>query len=376
MYAPYLQDSFDLYDDYSEVLDASRENLSRWQNAGVISAWIDVVDWRSVQYVYLTLVDSNGREVTLQSVENLDIPRENNSIKSDDAFPDFEFNCANQTIRKWEDFMLVNGRNFVFWEYTQPLPVDMSQIVSWKVSTLPGDVTIAASDIVIHDGLCGNKNSLNGAWSSPNGLPQYGVWWTSGGSLVMQKVEQEQYPSNGDHTRILSSFDTPRDFILRVKFTVENIPESSWWGAVRGRTNDQRLANSYIRIGWDFDDAYDPGHDQTLIYNALQYEYFGLQRVYPVERYFIQGFEPDQNDEIAKTNFSFENGKTYEVQARVEGQTVQADVYEVRALFLRKVASVRYTFTEKRPMIPYPFSIEATGNVDVIVHEIEIKRKQ
>lgn len=374
-YQAYIAEDFSGYDQNSEILDTSEEDLSRWQHAGALTAWTDIQDWSTVQRIDIELTDANGAKFRVRGIENAHLPRESNNLASNDAFPDYEFACPNQPIKTWEDFMVVNGTNFLFWEYAEVAPIDMRRIVSWKAFNGDSGEEIEIRDVVIHDGLCADRNSLNGSWSSPNGLPQYGVWWPHDGVLTMRKVEQEQYPSNGDHTRILSSATTPNNFLMRVRFRIDNLPHATWWEKHFGESEELPLKNTYLRFAWDFDDVYDPGHDQSLVYNTFEYNYLGLQRVFPIERYFVQGYEPDQNDESAKTQFSFENGRTYEIQIKVNGQDALVVVYEVHRWYLDEVSSVSYSFNERRPAMSYPFSIEATGNVDITIDGFEVRKR-
>jgi|SRR3989344_7026587 len=366
-YEIYFYEDFEGYSQNSEIFDSGVEDLSRWKDQGVITAWTDISNRDEINRIDLKLIDSSGKDVTLYGVENLKFPLEDNRIKSNDAFLDYDFNC-DQNLTKWEDYMLIDGRNFLFWEYKDLKNVNMSEITSWRASDGSNEVEIY--DIVIHDGLCKNRNSLNGNWYSPNGLPQYGVWWTDNGNLIMRNIEQEQYPSNGDHVRILSTKDTPEDFLLKVRLKVTNLGKESFIESLNSKKN--HLDNTYVRIAWDFDDEYDPGHDQTLIYNSFEYGYLGLQRVYPIERYFVQGYEPEQSDMNAKTKFTFKNNHTYEVHAKVHGKIVELEIYEDGKYYSKKVAEVNYKFEKDRPEKQYPFSIETTGNVEVIVEEIEV----
>jgi len=353
-YSEYFKDTFDSYEQYSEILDQASEDLSRWQNKAAITVWTDIADWRTITRIDLKLIDANGKSVVLNGLENISAPREDNQIRSDDKFSDYNFSCQ-QGHTKWEDFMLVHGRNLLFYEYNQPLEIDMSRIVKWQAYNKGKELEIY--DVVIHDGLCEKVNSLNGAWHTPNDLPQYGVWWPKDGKLIIRNVKQDQYPSNGDHGRILSSYKTPQNFISRTRFTVDSI------------RNDQ---NGYIRLAWDFDDQYDPGHDQTFIFFSFEYGFFGLKRVYPVERYFTQIFEPKQNSQQAKTKFTLESGKTYEIQTKVVGQKTSAMLYEIKGSHLKKVAEIEYSFKRARPTQAYPFSFETTGNIQVSLDEFEV----
>src|SRR3989338_2503969 len=372
-YEFYFHDSFDGYSENSEVLNNDSEDLSRWEKAGVITAWTNVEDWNNIDRIDLKLTDSSGQEFILTGIENVKSPRENNMIKSDDEFPDYYLNCQ-QKLNKWEDYMIVNGKNFLFWEYNDSPNINISNVVSWKAYN--NDSEIEIYDVVIHDGLCKDKNSLNGSWYSPNGLPMYGVWWTEDGNLIMKNVEQEQYPSNGDHTRILSDKNTPKNFILRTRFKIVNLKDGSWLGSLFKSQKSNVNDNTYIRLAWDFDNEYDPGHDQTMVYYSFEYNYLGLQRVFPVERYFVQGYEPHQSNKEAKTRLSLKENRTYEIQLKVEDKKVEVEVYEIGRFYSKRLARINYEFENERPDKSYPISIESTGNVEMILEDIEVWKLQ
>lgn len=368
-YELYLHEDFESYENNSEILDEGVENLSRWENVGAITAWTNISDWNSIDRIDLKLVDATGKEVIIKGIENMKYAREENKIKSNDRFVDYTFNCK-QKLSEWEDYMLVNGNNFLFWEYNEPLGIDMSNIVSWKAYN--GESEIQIFDVVVHDGLCQDKNSLNGQWYSPNGLPQYGVWWVKDGNLVMKNVEQEQYPSNGDHVRILSKKNTPKNFILKTKFTISSLEEDSIFDSLFNSSDNNPLDNTYIRMAWDFDNEYDPGHDQTFVYYSFEYQYLGLQRVFPLTRYFVQGYEPDQSNKNAKERLILKNNATYELQTKVNDKSVEVELYELGEYYSTRIAKFDYEFEKSRPLKEYPISIESTGNVDLTLHDFEI----
>lgn len=367
---PLINETFDNYKLNSLILAPYSNDLSRWESNGVITAWTFIDDYERIKRIDLILKDSNGEEVKLNGIENLNISREANKIKSNDEFPDYNFKlCKNQSLNKWEDFMLVNGKNFLFWEWNETLNLDMKNITSIKA--LNENEEIQIFDIVVHDGLCQDINSLNGRWYSPNGLPQYGVWWVENSDLRMVNVEQEQYPSNGDHVRIISKEITPKSFVMKVVFEVKSLPKDYRENPILKYFKEANRDNTFVRIAWDFDNVYDPGHDQTLLFLSADYNYMGLQRVYPIERFFRQGQEPSNNE--AKTRFKLKEGKTYEVDILVENQKIRAVIYEVSFLFLRKKAEVEYTFKKPRPEQSYPFSIESTGNIEITLKSVYIK---
>jgi len=370
---PYIYDDFSEYNNYSEIIEAPLEDLSRWRDKGTITAWLNVKDFKKINSVNLILEDVNGKDVVLKGMKNINISRDENKIKSDDVFPDYYFNCPNQSLNKWEDFMIINGNNLIFWEWNQSLNIDMSKIISVREEN-----GLNLIDIVIHDGLCKEENSLNGEWYTPNGLPQYGVWWIKKDKLIMKNVEIEQYPSNGDHVRILSEKTTPKNFILRTRFKVINLkPDYTELLPAYLRTLfnfESTRKNTFIRIAWDFDNIYDPGHDQTILYNSLEYNYFGLQRVYPKVRYFEQEYEPDINYKPAKMKVRLKNNQEYEINVFVKNQLAIAEIYEITFYGLKKIGSVEYKFEKERPEKSYPFSIETTGNVNVELDLMEVRK--
>jgi len=356
-----INETFDNYNSNSKILSNALNNISRWKDGGVITAWSFVDDYNEIRRIDLILKDSSNKEIRLNGIANLEVSRAENKIKSNDIFPDYNFKlCKNQTLITWEDFMLINGKNFLFWEWNQTLDIDTENIV--LIEAIDTNKEIGIFDTVIQDGLCKDVNSLNGWWYSPNGLPQYGVWWVNNSKLRMVHVEQEQYPSNGNHVRILSQETTPKNFVMKNIFEVKHLSED-YVGGMRD--------NTFIRIAWDFDNIYDPGHDQTFLFLSAEYDYMGLQRVYPIERYFKQGQEPLNNK--AKTPFKLEEKKIYEVDILVKNQKAKAIIYEITPLFLIKRAQIDYTFDTIRPSSSYPFSIESTGNIEILLDSVYVK---
>jgi hypothetical protein len=357
------------------------KNLARWQNQGVLSMWIKLADATEVNRIDLRLRDADGKDVVLRGIENLHLPRERNQIKSDDDFPDHYFR-GGRGLNKWEDYLLIAGWNYVFWEYADPLPVDMSRIRAHEaivVRNTDRRQEMLFDNLRIQDGLLREKNPLNGNWYPPNGLPQFGVFDYEGkGRVRLLNVEWEQYPSNGDHVRILSREGSPSNFLLRVRFKVVKLaPRSaspyprwleSWFQS--GGTNTRY--NTYVRLQWDFDNEYDPGHDWSGVFNSLEYEYLGLCRVFPIERYFEQGSEPDRHSREASVSFRLQNKREYEFDVKVTGQKAAAVVYEVYPSVLKRVARLDYTFRKQRPVKRYPISIETTGNIQAELHYIEV----
>ena len=88
-----------------------------------------------------------------------------------------------------------------------------------------------------------------------------------------------------------------------------------------------------------YESEWDAGHDQTLIYMTDEYEYFGIQRVYPIIRQKEQGYENSP-----KKHLKLKNDRVYEINVRVQDQTVKATLYERRFGLLWKKASIEYRF--------------------------------
>jgi hypothetical protein len=356
------------YDAYSHIIQEGYNDLSSYQDKGMIIGWIDVKDWREIERVNLELCDENNCH-TLKGIDNhLELEREENTIFGNEDFEDYAFNCPNQKNKMWRDFMIANGENLVFWEYNKSLPIDMSDV---KLKT-----SYPSYDLVIMKGFCKDVNPTNSEWISPHGLIQYGFHHAENGTAYLKNVRQTQMVTNGDHTRILSKEPTPKDFILRMKFTTRDIPKKDfyigdWMPQLKAWIEppvNKRL-NNYIRVGWDFEDSWDAGHDQTSLYCSLQYNYFGMQRVYPIVRQTKQGYEEADN----KDQLKLKNNKDYEINIITQGQHARAIIYELNPLYYKKVAVVDYTFKRPRPETEYPISIEATGDVNIEVDYIEMR---
>ena len=288
------------------------KDLGRWQDHGVFTMWINLRDETVVDRIDLRLIDEDGKDVTLNGIQLVHLPRERNTLKTDDEFPDFFFR-GRQALLKWEDYLLIPDWNYVFWEYAKPLPIDMGHIKAYEVRVICNterSQPMLFDNLRIQDGLLRERNPLNGNWYSPNGLPMYGVFDYEGkGRVRLLNVKWDQYPSNGDHVRILSREATPENFLMRVRLKMVNLAPkniSAWprwmksWFPAKGKNS---RFNTYFRLQWDFDNAYDPGHDWSGIYNSIEYEYLGFCRVYPIERYFEQGSEPGRVPEKQRCLF-------------------------------------------------------------------------
>lgn len=344
----YLIDSFETYENTQKInLDGSND-FSGYTSKGMIVGWADVKDYSQIGSIDLELCDSSSC-YTFKGLDNKpELDRAMNGIWTDDEFVDYSFNC-NQSNSMWKDWMLANGENIIFWEWNKSIPINMNEV---KVKT-----NYPIRDAFILKGFCEHETPTQGNWSAPHGLIQYGFHYIENGSLFLKNVRQTQMVTNGDHVRIISNTKgTPQDFIMRVQFTPTNVQKNP-------------TKNDYVRIAWDFEDKWDTGHDQTLIYLTDEYAYFGMQRVYPVIRQKEQGYENSP-----KKSFKLKNNRLYEIDVRVQGQTARSTIYERRFGLLWEKASIEHTFETPRPTESYPFSIEATGNPNLKVDFIEIRK--
>jgi hypothetical protein len=342
----YLIDRFDTYENTQKVKLDSPNDFSAYQSKGMIIGWADVEDYSEINSIDLELHDS-ASFYTIKGIDNKpELERTSNGIWTDDEFIDYSFS-VNQSNNVWRDWMLADGENMVFWEWDEPVPIKMNEVM---IKT-----SYPVRDAFIVEGFSKEITPTQGNWIAPLGLIQYGFHHVENGSLFMKNVRQTQMVTNGDHVRIISNTKkTPRDFIMRVQFTPTRVQKNP-------------TENDYVRIAWDFEDQWDPGHDQTLIYLTDEYKYFGMQRVYPIVRQKEQGYENSP-----KVNFKLKNNRVYEINVRVQGQTARATIYEHRWGMLWKKASTQYTFQTPRPDGSYPFSIEATGNPNLKVDFIEV----
>ncbi len=348
-------------------------DLGRWASGGVYSAWIHLESHESVQSVSLSLVSQSGtRHFT--SLENI-LTEEENKIQSDDIFPDYYLpEKDGESHNKWEDFMLSNGWNYLFWradEYSDEGEFDISKVESYQMTINYYEDRVAQNinldNLRVSDGLQRNNNSLAGNWFAPNGMPQYGVFDTEkkGDDCFVRllNVRQEQYPSNGDHVRILSKRFTPENFVVQIEF--EAI-----------KYQPQPIKNSYFRFQYDFEKTYAPGHDWFGAFISLEYENFGLISVDSIERYYIQEQEPKEPTKQSRQEFVLDFQKRYKLNLEVNGQDAKAIIYEVldsKIFNYRKIRKISYTFDRQRELDGNrPFSIEATGAYHMNLYEVNI----
>ena len=294
-----------------------------------------------------------------------------NLPNSNDPFVDLAYPEPTHAA-EWTDFRITPGWNLLPWrmdQVTDEPTVDLGRI-TWYDITLQTTAalrrqSISLDDLRISDGLQQAHNSVGGAWTPPLGMPQFGVFdvdRTASGSSALRllNVRHTQYPTNGDHGRLLSRQGAPMSFAMRTRFSLNQ----------RGSTD-----NTWLRLLYDFDPDYDPGHDWFGSYWSFDYHKFGLQTVIPVERFAVQAQEPAETTSKGgyRTDLSPSNGVVYEYQVTVRGQRATATVYEVHEGRLFQRASVHYTFTRARYTDKrYPIGIEITGNVQATIYAVEL----
>lgn len=353
-------------------------NLEKWTSSGIYSVWMKIKNRNGLLGVNLKIGDKNNSFRNFEEINNLQVNVPNN-YDSDDTYPNIDFPEKRTLDESWTDYWLNNGWNYLFWRaddgfYKDNGAFDIKNI-TWFEITLRKDNTfqtqvILLDNLRIQDGFQKDKNSLGGAWFAPNARPQYGLFdidKTQNGkhSVKLLNVRQSQYPSNGDHGRMILNYGTPMNFSLRTRFKLTNFPKSN-----------QERANTWFRVNYDFDPFYDPGHDSFGAFVSLEWDKLGLVSVIPIERNSIQDQEPEiKNISDSSTKFVPQENTLYEMQLTVRGQESWVSIYEVGndCLILRGRAS--YTF--KRPRYGedkrYPVCLEVTGNIKAIIYSVEIK---
>jgi len=265
-------------------------DLLRWKQNGYFTAWLNVENRSGISGVKLVLGDSNGSYREYSEIQNM-LVDELDVIKIDDVYPNLKFQL-NEGVGEWQDFRLVNGENYLFWRadyYMDYGQVNLSDVRWYKVifslANTSSPQNIVLSNLRVQDGIQKSRNPANGNWYPPNSAPQYGVMdidETVAGSkdykLKLLNVLQLQYPSNGDHVRILSIKPTPFNFSMEIMFTIVELPEQ-YVGNILNYSSNRK--NTWIRLQYDFDNEYDPGHDWFGTFISFEHEKFGVVSTYP-----------------------------------------------------------------------------------------------
>lgn len=355
---------------FSEPID-----LSKWEKEGFITAWMKIQERKGIVGVSLRVGNQTGAYREFNQLQNLqlDVP---NNYDQDDVFPDLEYPIKKSDSDEWTDFWLNTGWNYLPWRtdngyYSDSGDIDIASINYIEIRLeVNGNLTkqnILFDNLRVQEGLQKEKNSLGGFWYSPNGRPQYGVFdidkvSNNDYALRLLNVRQTQYPSNGDHARIISKYDTPLNFAMKTKFMLTDF------------TSGEK-GNTWFRVTYDFEPDYDPGHDWFGAYLSSEWKKFGLITVIPLEKSTSQDQEPKKNEmALSSTDFTPKENILYELDITVNGQKTKATIYEVGDNCLKKKSQVEYQFSrlrygnDKR----YPVAIESTGNVKTTIYEIEM----
>lgn len=378
----------------------SSHDLSRWTDSGYITMWLKTMYPDSIDNIGITLEDNQGNKRHYSLLENVHSEAPN-TFKNDLEYPDLVYPDGDPARDMWVDYTLGQGWNYLLWRadmYQDDGRVNLSNInkVYIAIDTNDGHEigTIILDDLRIQDGLQKSSNPTDGVWYPPHGRPQYGVYdidkskTGSGYELRLLNVKNTQYPSNGDHARMISSGSVPVDFVMRVKFTLTQLgnedesltlpsPFPAWTPSeVREIPISEGLRNNtYFRVTYDFEPSWDPGHEWFGAYLSLQYNRFGLTSVWPIERNVLQDQEPTAGSRTATTEFIPQNDVQYEMHLLAKGQFVSSTIYEVKGDdCLTRKAGMSYTFDHPRHGSDkrYPIAIESTGNMRTIIHEVEI----
>lgn len=376
------------------------ENLQRWSQSGYFTMWIKIPDPAGVDSVNIVFEDESGNRRTLAPLQNVHSSAEN-TFKNDLEYPDLVYPEGNPKTEMWTDFVLAGGWNYFPWRadsYTDTGNMDMSKItgiyLSMQVNEKLAGQTLILDDLRIQDGLQKSSNPTKGMWYPPHGRPQYGVYDIdkkdddTGYELRLLNIRNTQYPSNGDHARMISSHPVPMDFAMRVKFTLDQLghededlvlpsPFPAWTPKELREVPISKGGrdNTYFRITYDFEPSWDPGHEWFGAYLSLQYNRLGILTVWPLERNVLQDQEPQAGARTATTEFVPQAGVKYEMDLVAKGQFTSTTIYEVKDNgCLERKAGMSYIFEHPRHEWDkrYPLAIESTGNMRSIIHEVEL----
>jgi len=353
-------------------------DLSRWKDSGTLSLWTKVGDRKGITGIGLKIGDRENNYREYNEITNLqvDIP---NNYDSDDVYPDVPLPDDSVGPKKWTDYWLNKGWNYLFWKtdkshYAENGNFDIGN-VAWFEITLNKNSNLSKQEILfddfrIQDGIQKERNSLGIDWYPPDNEPQNGIFdldkvSTNKYAAKLLNVRQTQYPTNGDHGRMVLNYGTPVNFSLRSRFMLTNFPKSK-----------EERVNTWFRLAYDFDSSYDPGHDWFGTFISFEWSKFGLTTVIPIEKDYIQDWEPRNENVIGSSvNFVPQENTLYEIHLTVRGQKAAASIYEVRDNCLALRGQTSYEFQRPRygDNVRYPFCLEVTGNVKAYIYELEIK---
>lgn len=352
-FSNYLGNQIKIFDSYEFSNQIMIDSTLNFAEDSFFSSWVYIDNGNDIKSIDLLYDDYICRGPI-----NL-ILSEPNLIKSDDEYNDYIFNVS-QRIKKWEDFQLVDGINYYFWHNcTKTNNSIENNKIMFKVNYYQGNSRINITNFRVQKGVFRYVNPTNGVWYAPHGMPMYGVFDINNDGIKLLNVRQTQYPSNGDHVRILSNLSLPENFSLKVVFRLEDFGDN--------------FNNTYFRIQYDFDNEYDPGHDWFGLFWSFEYSKIGLVTVYPIERYFKQGEEPTKFDKNSRIDLKPKEG-TYELNMFIEGQELRAILYRKTFFGYVKKAELNYMFDRKRNLVGDPLSIESTGNAHLTIQDVEVRK--
>lgn len=368
------------------------QNLTRWQKSGYITMWINIENSTGIDSLGIQLEDKDGNTRYYESLPNVHTISPN-TFGNEKEYPDLVYPEGDPKIERWVDYQLTTGWNYVLWRadnFTDNGTVNMDKIKKVNIQLELNTTNFVTQQIIfddlrIQDGIQKYSNPTHGMWYPPHGRPQYGVYDIdkvgNDYELRLLNVRNTQYPSNGDHGRMISPAPVPKDFAFKTQFTFTRLkdPETSVKIPVpfglplpKIPMNVDLRNNTYFRVTYDFEPEYDPGHDWFGAYLSLQYNRLGLSSVWPIERSILQDQEPKAGSTISSTDFTARNNVKYEMDMIVEGQTTSVAIYEVDGKCLNEKAEMIYTFHHPRHTERYPIAIESTGNLLSRIHEVEI----
>jgi len=376
------------------------QNLDMLSDLGYVTMWIKVPDPSGVDSVAIAIEDEFGDRRTFAPLVNVHT-LDPNTFKDDPQYPDLIYPEGDPQRERWTDFMLGPGWNYLLWRtdaYSDDGTVNLSAVervyVMVEVNENLIEQEMIFDDLRAQSGLQKSSNPTQGAWYPPHGRPQYGVYdidVSEDGSdheLRLLNVRNTQYPSNGDHARMISSAPVPVDFVLKIRFTLKQLGEQDEqitipslvpaWTPAEWRqlpVAEGQRNNTYFRVTYDFEPSWDPGHDWFGAYLSLQYSRFGLTSVWPLERNILQDQEPKAGSRTAITEFSPKRDVQYEMDLLVKGQFASATIYEVKSEdCLERKSGISYIYEHQRlgEEKRYPLAIESTGNMRTVVHEVEL----
>ena len=344
-------------------------DLSRWQKSGYITMWMKIEDPQGIDSASLQFEDASGNRRTYAPLPNVHSSSPN-TLADDPAYPNILYAKEEKDSFEWTDFVLAPGWNYLFFrtdQFNDTGAVDLSRVSKMSLSfnlSSGHPQKLIFNDLRIQDGLQRSKNPTGGIWHPPLGRPQYGIYdidvGRNGAELRLLNVRNSQYPSNGDHARMLTYANMPIDFALRTRFRFDSIGEN--------------LTNTYLRVTYDFEPDWDPGHDWFGAYLSLQYKKMGLMSVQPLKRKELQQQEPSIGSSEATSPFSPKENVSYQLDIVALGQNAFATIYELNGSDFIARASVNYTFSRPRYGADrrYPLAIESTGNVRTIIEAVEV----